>query len=94
MNRVARIRCWNLERDDSLAAFIGRVNRARHENPALQRDAGMRFFPVDNEQLVCYGKTTAGLDNVVIVVANLDPVHTRSGDRAFGTTRLRRSAAR
>ncbi len=74
-----QIRCWNLEREDSLAEFIGRVNRARHENRALQHDIGLRFFPVDNERLICYGKATADLDNVVIVVANLDPVHVQSG---------------
>jgi starch synthase (maltosyl-transferring) len=73
------IRCWNLQRDDSLAAFIGRINRARHENPALQQDGGLRFFPVDNELLICYGKATANLDNIVVVVANLDPVHVQSG---------------
>ncbi len=73
------IRYWDLGREDSLAAFIGRVNRARHENPALQLDGGLRFFPVDNELLVCYGKTTANLDNIVVVVANLDPAHLQSG---------------
>ena len=74
-----QIRCWNLEREDSLAEFISRVNRARHENPELQHDANLRFFPVDNDALICYGKVAADLDNIVIVVANLDPVHVQSG---------------
>jgi starch synthase (maltosyl-transferring) len=73
------IRCWELEREDSLAAFIGRVNRTRHENPALQHDGSLRFVPVDNELLICYTKTTANLDNIIVVVANLDPVHVQSG---------------
>jgi starch synthase (maltosyl-transferring) len=73
------IRGWNLAREDSLAAFIGRINRARHENPALQQDGSLRFFPVDNELLICYGKATPNLDNIVVVVANLDPVHVQSG---------------
>ncbi len=73
------IRHWDLGREDSLAPFIGRVNRARRENPALQQDWCLRFFPVDNELLVCYGKATASLDNIVIVVVNLDPGHVQSG---------------
>ena len=73
------IKHWDLERSDSLAGYIGRVNRARRENKALQQDWSLDFFPVDNEQLICYAKTTADLDNVVVVVVNLDPVHTQSG---------------
>jgi starch synthase (maltosyl-transferring) len=73
------IRHWNLDRGDSLAGFIARVNQARRDNPALHRDTSLRFFTVDNEQLICYGKSSADLDNVVIVMVNLDPEHTQSG---------------
>jgi len=55
------------------------VNRARHENKALQQDWSLAFFPVDNEQIICYAKTTPDLDNAVVVVVNLDPMHTQSG---------------
>src|SRR5262249_12724277 len=37
------------------------------------------FFPVDNEQLICYAKTTDEPDNTVVVVVNLDPAHVQSG---------------
>ena len=63
--------------------FIGRINRARRDNTALQKDWSLRFFAVDNEQLICYAKTSADLDNIVdnivVVVVNLDPAHTQSG---------------
>jgi starch synthase (maltosyl-transferring) len=74
-----QLRQWDLGRADSLAGFIGRVNKARRENAALQHDWSLRFFPIDNEQLICYGKATADLENVVIVAVNLDPYHTQSG---------------
>ena len=74
-----QLRQWDLERADSLAGFIGRVNTARRENAALQQDWNLRFFPIDNDQLIAYGKSTADLDNIVIVVVNLDPYHTQSG---------------
>ena len=78
-----QLRHWDLSRADSLADFIGRINRARRDNSALQQDWSLRFFAVDNEQLICYAKTSADLDNIVdnivVVVVNLDPWHTQSG---------------
>ena len=74
-----QLRRWDLSRDDSLAEFVGRINRARRENVALQHDWTLRFFAVDNEQLICYAKTSADLVNIVVTVVNLDPAHTQSG---------------
>jgi starch synthase (maltosyl-transferring) len=73
------IRRWDLDRPDSLKEIIARVNCARRENPALQHDRNLRFYPVDNEQLICYSKTTDDLSNIILVVVNLDPHHTQSG---------------
>ncbi len=74
-----QLRHWDLARADSLAELIGRINRARRDNPALQQNWNLRFFPVDNEQLVCYAKTSVDLDNVVVTVVNLDPVNAQAG---------------
>ncbi|HEV2382296.1 MAG TPA: alpha-1,4-glucan--maltose-1-phosphate maltosyltransferase [Terriglobia bacterium] len=73
------IRHWDIERLDSLQGLIGRVNRARRENAALQSDRNLRFHAVDNEALIAYSKSTDDLLNVVLVVVNLDPHYTRSG---------------
>jgi len=74
-----QIRAWERDRTDSLAALIGRVNRIRRDNPALHSNASLRFLTIDNEQLIAYAKTTPNLDNVVVVVANLDPHNVHSG---------------
>jgi starch synthase (maltosyl-transferring) len=68
----------DLERPDSLRDFIARVNRVRRENEALQSDWSLRFFPVDNDALLCFGKSNADRSNVIVVVANLDPHHAQS----------------
>ncbi|MGH8751222.1 MAG: alpha-1,4-glucan--maltose-1-phosphate maltosyltransferase [Burkholderiales bacterium] len=73
------IRQWDLNRADSLKDFIGRINRIRRDNPALQHDWNLKFYPVTNEELICYGKTSDDLGNVIIIVVNLDPYHTQSG---------------
>ncbi|MEO5765240.1 MAG: maltotransferase domain-containing protein [Casimicrobiaceae bacterium] len=74
-----QLRQWDLEREDSLAGLIGRVNAARRGNPALQRDDGLRFVAVDNDELIAYTKVDAEGANVLLIVVNLDPHHTQSG---------------
>jgi len=73
------IRQWDLTNPASLQEFIARVNRIRHENPALQRNHTLRFHNVDNEQLICYSKAAQDEANVILVVVNLDPHHTHGG---------------
>src|SRR6185312_2069876 len=57
----------------------GRVNRIRHENPALQSDADLMFHSTDNPELICYSKYDSAAGSRVVVVVNLDPNHTQSG---------------
>lgn len=74
-----QLRQWDLQRDDSLAAFIKRLNRIRREHPALHTDWSLQFVPIDNEQLIAYAKTSEDLHDIVVVVVNLDPYHAHSG---------------
>jgi starch synthase (maltosyl-transferring) len=74
-----QLRTWDLARADSLATLIARVNAARHDNPALQRDGRLVFFPTDNDELICYARFDDERSNVVLVVVNLDANHTQSG---------------
>ena len=71
------IRSWDLDRSDSLAPVIARVNKARNEQPALQRMSGLTFHGTDNDALLCYSKGDPG--QLVLVVVSLDPHHTQSG---------------
>jgi starch synthase (maltosyl-transferring) len=73
------VRHWALDRPDGLQGLVTRLNRARRDNPAFRHDRRLRFFPVDNEALIAYGKSTPDLSNVVIMVVNLDPHHMQSG---------------
>ena len=78
-NEKYEIKRWDLERPGTLRDFIAHVNRIRIENPALQSDRGLLFHPTDNEQLLCYSKSTEDGANLVLVVVNLDPIWTQSG---------------
>ena len=68
---------WDLERADSLAPMITRLNTLRRENAALQSDWSLQFHPVDNSQLIAYSKKAG--DNEILVVVNLDVHHPQSG---------------
>jgi starch synthase (maltosyl-transferring) len=68
----------DLNSPGSLKDFIGRVNRIRSENPALQSNHSLRFHDTDNPALICYSKATDDLSNIIIVVVNLDAFHTQA----------------
>jgi starch synthase (maltosyl-transferring) len=73
------IKHWDLKSPGSLKDFIARVNRIRRENRALQSDHNLNFYSVDNPEIICFGKRTEDLDNIIVVAVNLDPHHTQSG---------------
>jgi starch synthase (maltosyl-transferring) len=72
------LRHWDLDRPGSLSNYIGRLNRIRAENPALQSDANLAFHAADNDQIICYSKRTGDRSNVIVVAVNLDPQRTQS----------------
>ncbi len=74
-----QLRKWDLESAGSIKEVVALVNRARHENPALQRNAGLRFHRLDNDQLIAYTKANDDRSNVLLMVVNLDPRYTQSG---------------
>jgi starch synthase (maltosyl-transferring) len=73
------IKQWNLESAESLEELITRINRVRRENSALADTNSVRFYDVDNEALLFYGKINEHDGNAVFVAVNLDPYHTQSG---------------
>jgi starch synthase (maltosyl-transferring) len=73
------IKHWDRNSPGSLKNFIGRLNRIRHENPALQSDRRLVFHDTDNPSLICYTKTTDDFSNVIVTVVNLDWAHTQAG---------------
>jgi starch synthase (maltosyl-transferring) len=74
-----QLRHWDLERADSLRAYIAAFNRIRRENPALQADASLRFLRTDNDQLIAYVKQTPDGTNQIVCVVNLSPHHAHGG---------------
>lgn len=72
-----QIRVRDLDASHSLAELMGRINRIRHDYPALQQP-DIRFHPCDNERIICYSRGGED-DDVIVVVVNLDPHYRQSG---------------
>ena len=69
----------DLERQDSLQNFIARVNRIRRDFEALKTSTGLRFHEIDNHEVICYTRTSADGDELLLIVVSLDPHHRQSG---------------
>jgi starch synthase (maltosyl-transferring) len=69
----------DLDDPRSLREIVARLNFARRSHPALQRDGGLRFLPVDNEHIMAWAKRDDSGADVVIGVVNLDPDWVQSG---------------
>lgn len=70
-------RDWN--KKGNLRPFIARINQIRQENPALAMNKRLQFYPVHNDHLLFYGKTTEDMSNIILVAVNLDPYNTHDG---------------
>ncbi len=69
------VKHW-LAGEDDLSELIALVNRIRRENPALQRNATLKFHNAGNDEIICYSKSAG--ENVIVTVVNVDPHNTQS----------------
>jgi starch synthase (maltosyl-transferring) len=74
-----QVRHWDFDRPDSLWPLIARLNRIRRDNVALQSDHTLRFWPIDNDQLIAYTKHDRAAGKIVLMIVNLDAHNTQSG---------------
>jgi len=70
---------WDVASARPLRSLATRLNRIRRENPALQAMHGLRFHETERDEILAFSKQDPGGDNVVVVIANLDPHHRHSG---------------
>ena len=74
-----QIRAWDTHNPNSLKDVIAHVNGIRRSSRALQGNTGLKFHPVDNEQLITYSKVSEDGSDMILVVVNLDPRNMQSG---------------
>ena len=69
-----QLRTWDLDRDDSLAPLLARLNQIRNTQRALRNLHTLHMHACEDPAILCFSKTDpAGTGRPVIVVVNLDP---------------------
>lgn len=70
---------WQRQTAESLKDFMTLINRIRRENPALQQTNHLKFYEIDNDQILYYGKSTMHPFNALLILVSLDPFNAQSG---------------
>lgn len=73
------IKEWDRNKEGNIKDIISKVNKVRKENIALQTTFNIEFYNSDNKYLLCYGKISEDLSNIIVVVVNLNFFHKQSG---------------
>ncbi len=63
-------RDWNAP--GNIKDFLTKLNTIRRQNRALQEYANLRIHTAENDQILCFSKSTTALDNIVLVVVTVD----------------------
>lgn len=75
-----QLRSWDLDRDDSLAPLLARLNQIRRDHRAFRNLDTIHFHDTDDPGLLCFTRTDpTGAGLPIIVVVNLDPDDRHSG---------------
>lgn len=64
---------WDWNRPGNIKDYVARLNRIRRTNPALSEFTNLEFYDSYNNGILAYGRATADLSNILIVVVNIDP---------------------
>ncbi len=72
----------------SLAPYITRLNRIRHQNPALHWLRNLRFHEIDNAALLCFSKRDPESGNTVLVIVSFDPANVQWGNTTLAMPEL------
>ncbi len=68
-----QLRTWDRTDPISIAPLLAQLNQARRDNIALQRNERLHFHPAQNDQILCYSKSSEDGLNTILVVVSLDP---------------------
>jgi len=69
-------RDWNAP--GNIKDYLTKLNAIRAGNRALRGFDNLRLHTAENDQILCFSKTTPALDNIIFVVTTLDPWNAQS----------------
>jgi starch synthase (maltosyl-transferring) len=66
------VKQYDWKRTNRMTDIVSIINKARHENAALQSTWNVTFCAIEDPNLIAYIKATDDLSNIILVVVNLD----------------------
>ena len=82
------IKKWDRNKPGNIKDIIAKINKIRKDNIALQTTFNVEFYDSDNRYLLCYGKISEDLSNILIIIVNLNFFHKQSGSIKIPIERL------
>jgi starch synthase (maltosyl-transferring) len=79
MSEKFQICHYNWDQRNKLTAVISKINRIRHEQPALQQTNNIKFCKIENDQLIAFYKWNNDKTNELLIVISLDPYYAQQG---------------
>jgi len=64
-------RDWNAP--GNIKDYLTKLNAIRRQNRALQEYSNLRIQTAENDSILCFSKSTASLDNLILVAVTIDP---------------------
>ena len=68
-----------IDRGESLAPFLKRLNEIRRAHPALHQLRNLRFHSCENDAILVFSKRDAVTGDTILVTCSMDPHNTREG---------------
>ncbi len=87
-----KVRDW--DSPGNIKSYIGRLNRIRRGNPALQQTSDLRFAAIDHDGVVGFVKESAAHDNAIAAAIALNKLQQREFWFHFGDIEIGRPGAR
>lgn len=81
-------KAWDWDRPGNIKDDIARLNRLRHQNPALQLFDNLRFHEASHGDVLFYSKMTPDRRNRILVAVTLDPHRPVRTDLVFPLAEL------
>lgn len=69
---------WSIQ--NKLTTLIGRINRIRKEQPALQQTNNIKFCDLENDNLLAFYKWNQDRTNELLIIISLDPYYAQQGN--------------
>ncbi len=70
-------RDWNAP--GNIKDYIARLNKIRRENRALREYQNLRIQSSENDNILCFSKTTESFDDALLVAVTVDPWNAQAG---------------